>query len=316
MKKYFLIGMVGLMGFGELAAQEAENMYWQGYVEGEYVQMGLPKGGVLQSLLVQRGDQIKAGDLLFKLEQGREAAIRLQAEAGLEQAEATLNNLLKGSRDPEIRAIEAQLEQANASLDLSKINLERQKELRKTGASSERNFDNAVANNNFSLAQVSEIEAQLEIAKLEARGDEILAAQAEVKRASAQIAEADWNLWQRQANAPANSLVFDTYYRVGEFVPGGRPVLSLLPPENIKVRFFVKETELGALQHGQVVSINCDGCQQGLRANVTYISPEAEFTPPIIYSEDVRDKLVFMVEAILEDKSIRLNPGQPVDVRK
>jgi HlyD family secretion protein len=105
-------------------------------------------------------------------------------------------------------------------------------------------------------------------------------------------------------------------YREGEWVQAGSPVVCMLPPENVKVRFFVPETLVGSISLGQYVVLHCDGCQAVIPAKVTYISIEPEYTAPIIYSNETRSKLVFMIEAHpLPDKASGLHPGQPIEVR-
>jgi HlyD family secretion protein len=109
--------------------------------------------------------------------------------------------------------------------------------------------------------------------------------------------------------------VYDTLFRVGEWVQAGSPVVQMLPPQNVKVRFFVPETVVGALQPGRVLKIHCDGCAADVTAKITYISTQAEFTPPVIYSNERRSKLVYMIEAhpAVADAD-KLRPGQPVTV--
>jgi HlyD family secretion protein len=101
------------------------------------------------------------------------------------------------------------------------------------------------------------------------------------------------------------------FFQQGEWAPANQPILSLLPDERIKLRFFVPETQLSAYRTGAVVHFACDGCARGLTAQINYIAPRPEFTPPVIYSREARDRLVYLVEA---RPSVRLNPGQPVDV--
>jgi HlyD family secretion protein len=111
-------------------------------------------------------------------------------------------------------------------------------------------------------------------------------------------------------------LIFDTLYRAGEWVPAGRPVLALLPPPNIKVRAFVSEARIGQIHPGDRVAILVDGVRDPFIGTVSFISPQAEYTPPVIYSQESRSKLVFMIEAIFDEQtSAKLHPGQPVDVR-
>jgi HlyD family secretion protein len=165
-------------------------------------------------------------------------------------------------------------------------------------------------------AQVAQLKASLQTAKLSTgRPEEIRAAQADADAARQALAQSDWRLSQRAIAAPQAGRVNDTYYVVGDFVPAGSPVVSLLPPGNVKIRFFVPEPELGRLRPGQPVSFACDACGGPLKATVAFISDRAEFTPPVLYTKDNRAKLVFLVEAKpAADIAARLNPGQPVDV--
>jgi HlyD family secretion protein len=142
-----------------------------------------------------------------------------------------------------------------------------------------------------------------------------LQAQANLKNAQAALSQAQWIHQQKTIIAPVSALVFDTYYLPGELVPAGYPVLSLLAPADVKIIFYINETQLSKLKLGQAVQISCDHCQQILVAKITFISPQAEYTPPVIYSNDVRAKLVYRIEARpdLADAQ-KLHPGQPVDV--
>jgi HlyD family secretion protein len=134
-----------------------------------------------------------------------------------------------------------------------------------------------------------------------------------VTAARAQLAQAEWRLDQMSQAAPQGGIVVDTLYRPGEWIAAGAPVVSLLPPENVKVRFFVPEPRLGAIGIGDEVHIGCDACAAGLTATISYVSPDAEYTPPVIYSREMRAKLVYLVEARPRQPTA-LRPGQPVDV--
>ncbi|MGH6920001.1 MAG: HlyD family secretion protein, partial [Geminicoccaceae bacterium] len=129
----------------------------------------------------------------------------------------------------------------------------------------------------------------------------------------AQLAQAEWRLDELAQAAPQAGLVVDTLYRPGEWVAAGAPVVSLLPPENVKVRFFVPEPRLGAIAVGDEVEVRCDACPPDLAAEISFIAPEAEYTPPVIYSREMRAKLVYLVEAKPRQPDA-LRPGQPVDV--
>ena len=289
---------------------------YQGYAEGEYVRVALPFAGSLELLQVQRGAQVQAGDSLFALERENEAAARREAAERLRTAQAQLANLQKGRRPTEIAAIRAQIEQAETALKLSRAQLERAEQLMARNFISGERLDEARTAYERDRAQLARLKADLATAQLAAREDEIRAARAAVAAAQAALEQADWKLAQKAATAPVAGLVADTFYVKGEWVAAGAPVVSLLPPQNIKMRFFVPEPQLGALRVGQEVSASCDGCAAPVAARISFISPQAEFTPPVIYSKDNRARLVFLVEARpAPQDAVRLHPGQPLEVR-
>lgn len=293
---------------------------FQGYAEGEFVLVAAPAAGKLEKRWVSRGQEVEAGAPLFTLEQENEKAARREAEERVRNAEARLANIAAGRRKPEIDAIQAQEAQAAAARELSRRQLKQQEDLFAKNYISASSMDAARANYERDIARVAETEAQIRLARMAiGRDKEIAAAQAEVAAARAVLAQSDWRLAQRAvgvpAAAPAKTLVHDTFYSEGEWVAAGNPVVSLLPPGNLKLRFFVPETAVGGLKIGQAVRAACDGCNAAISAKITYISRQAEFTPPVIYSREQRAKLVFLVEAKPElADAVRLKPGQPLDV--
>jgi HlyD family secretion protein len=287
----------------------------QGYVEGEYVRVAAPFAGTLVQLDAQRGASIEPGAPLFALEAESEDAARREAEERLRRAEAQVDNLKKPRRDTEIDAVRAQLAQTQAVAANSERELARQADLASKGFVSQQRVDEARAERDRDRARVAELQAQLGTARLGARPDEIRAAEAEARAAREALKQADWKLRQKTVAATVAGTVTDTLFARGEFVPAGAPVVSMLPPANVKVRFFVPESRLGAVKIGQKVSLACDGCPAAVAGAVTYIAPQAEFTPPVIYSKESRAKLVFLVEARPQPAdAAKLHPGQPVDV--
>ena len=289
---------------------------YQGYVEGEYVLVASPYAGSLQSLNVARGQAIEIGAALFALEQGNEFAEKHEADEKLRAAQAKLENLRKGQRVPELDALTAEAAQAEAARKLSASQLTRSQELFASGFISSAGLDEAKANVARDRARAEQAQAQIRVAKQSVgRVGELAGAQAEIDAARAVVAQADWKLAQKAQRAPQAGLVQDTFFVQGEWVPAGKPVVSLLPPANIKVRFFVPETLIGQLHTGQGVKVSCDGCGAPIAATISYISPKSEFTPPMIYSKESRAKLVFMIEAVPgAAEATKLKPGQPVDV--
>ncbi|MCE9521243.1 MAG: HlyD family efflux transporter periplasmic adaptor subunit [Alphaproteobacteria bacterium] len=297
-----------LAGCQKQSAQTAN-----GYAEGEYVTVAAPEGGWLTQVLVTRGAQIKVGDALFVLDAETQTAQRDQALAQLNQAQAQLADAKKGRRSDEIAAIEAALAQARASLALAETDLRRTQDLNGKGFASQAALDAKRAQRDVTASQVKQSEANLAQARKGARQDEIAAADANVASAKAALERAAYALSQRRILSKVDGRIEDVLRRTGEFVSPGGAVVSLLPPGNTKIRFFVPEAARASLNIGREVGVRCDGCGEGLKARVTFIASDAEFTPPVIYSVGSREKLVWMVEAV-PTRAGRLSPGQPVDV--
>ena len=288
----------------------------QGYAEGEFVLVAAPNSGTLRKLHVRRGQQVEPGAILFELDRISEEAGRNEAAGRLRNAEQRLANLRTGRRPAEIDTTTAQTEQARASRELSRLQLKQQEKLFDAGFISRAQLDIARANFDRDMSRVGETEAAGRVALQSlGREAEIRAAQAEVDAARAALAQAAWRQSQREGIAPAAAMVQDTFFVEGEWVPAGRPVANLLPPQNLKLRFFVPEAQLGSIAIGQRVSAACDGCAAPIAATISYISRQAEYTPPVLYNRDSRTKLVFMVEARpAPGDALRLRPGQPLDV--
>jgi HlyD family secretion protein len=222
---------------------------FQGYVEGEFVYVASPLAGQLETLSVQRGQQVTTGQPLFALDETAEKAAR---------------------------------EQIKAALVLSEAELARQEKLFHTGVAAPQDLDRARS-----------------------------ARDQDKKR----LDQTDWSFDQKKQATPQSGLVYDTLFRQGEWVAAGKPVVVLLPPQNIKVRAFVPETRVGSIHYGDNAQVEVDGVKDLFLGKVSYISPRAEYTPPVIYSRETRAKLVFMVELVFDPQAAaNLHPGQPVEV--
>ena len=299
------------------ACDRSHPNYVQGYVEGEFVYVASPQSGALQTLAVSRGAIVKAGDPLFALEPSPEKDSLEQAQRRLSEGRANLADARKGKRESEIHSLEAQIKQARAALDYSAAELERQEKLsRVTGAGSADDLEKARAAHDQDAARVSQMEADLETAGLGARDDVVVALEANLRALEAAEARSQWELGQKRQAAPQAGVIFDTLYRQGEWVQAGRPVVALLPPQNIKVRAFVPESVVGKLHPGDRMTVQVDGVTTSITGTISFISPQAEYTPPVIYSDESRQKLVFMIEAVFDPKiAAQLHPGQPVEVQ-
>jgi HlyD family secretion protein len=287
---------------------------FQGWIEADQLFVGADEPGRLTSLGVKEGDEVKEGQPLFALQSDIQDAEITQARAALDEAKARLARVQAAQQRPEeVAVLQAQEARFKAALEQSQPEYERAQSLVERGTAPPMRLEQAKAAFERDQALLAEVRRQIAVARLKARNEDIEAAQEVVKQAKARLASAETRRAQRQVSAPADGVVQELYFRIGEVVPAGRPVVALLPPGNLKVRFFVPQADLPQLALGDIISVRCDGCADGLRAEVRFLSRQAEFTPPIIFSREERAKLVFRVEAIpLRPEMLRV--GQPVTI--
>ena len=291
---------------------------WQGYVDADFVRVSPTLTGRIVKLDVARGDQVAAGAPLFDQDDADDTAARDAAAGRVAEAQARLTDLRTRSRDTEIAQERADVADLIATRDRIAKDLARNQELLRSGAASRQTVDQQTADLASASARVQAAQAKLDqMLSPTGRQYEIAAQSGVVEQARAALTQAEWQLAQRHITAPAAGLINDTYSRPGETINAGTPVVSLLPPQNVLVRFFVPETELATFHAGDRLIIGCDACASDITATVTFISPQPEYTPPVIYSETNREKLVYLIEAHPPlDQAMQLKPGQPVDVRR
>ncbi len=297
--------------FGDDAVQDSR---FYGYVEGEYVYVAPQSSGILETLDVSRGDTITANAPLFSLDDDKQRVALVKARASLSVAEADLENESTGKRPAEIAVIEEQLRSAEAQLALAELTFKRSSELASLDFVASSKLDQDNASLDAAEASVGEQRAQLKVARLPARTAQLKAAKYQVRAAQEDVVRSEIDLAERRVAAPASGYVQQTYYLPGEYIAAGQPVVSILPPGEIKFLFYVGEPQRAGLEIGTPVLIGCDGCKEPVRARISYLSSSAEFTPPVIYSLEDRSKLVFRAEALPVGET-KLLPGQPIDVR-
>ncbi len=313
-----LIAAAGGAGYWYLDQRvpDAKPATYQGYVDGNLLQVGPEISGRIVLLSVDEGSMVRPGDMLIKLDDTMQQAQVELAAARLEEARARLRLAQAQRRRPEeIRILEAAVKQAEAALEVSKSEYERVKRLYEQRVVPKARLDVAKGALDRDKARLEEARRQLETARLPARAQEINAAWASVRAAEAQLREAKTQLLYTRVEAPAGGMVQEVYFRPGEIVRAGQPVLSILPPGYLKIRFYVPEPERPRFHQGDTVAVSCDGCPEGIRARITFISREVEYTPPVIFSPEERAKLVFRMEARPIGNRTELGLGQPVDVR-
>ena len=282
-----------------------------GYVEGEPLYLAAPVSGAVAEIRVQRGDRVKAGDRLFVVDPKQLTAQRAQAQAEVGAAEAQAQDARKGLRPLELAVYDANIAAAEARARDAAADMRRVQPLVRKGIYAPARLDDVRAALQTANAQLVAARRQRDAAALGAREGQVQAADSRVAQALAGLSAADARLSDLAPVAPSDARVEEVFFQQGEWASANQPILSLLPDDRIKLRFFVPERNLSAYRIGATVRFACDGCAKGMTAKITFVSPRPEFTPPVIYSREARDRLVYMVEA---RPSARLNPGQPVDV--
>jgi HlyD family secretion protein len=315
--------LVAITAIAAAAAGIAAYYWWQapqgaaafhGWVEADLLFVGADEPGRITTLAVKEGEAVRHGQALFSLQSDIQDAEWQQARAALDEAKARLAKAEAAQQRPEeVAVLEAQEARYKAAIEQSRPDYERAQRLTTQGVSPATRLEQAKAAFERDQAQLVEIKRQIEVARLKSRTEDIEAAREVVKQAKARVASAETRRQQRSVAAPADGVVQEIYFREGEIASAGRPVVSLLPPGNLKLRFFVPQGILPQIAVGDEVLVHCDGCASDIRARVRFLSRQAEFTPPVIFSSEERAKLVFRVEAIPAQPDL-LRVGQPVSI--
>ncbi len=307
----WLFGLIAIVipGFGTEQAPQ-----FNGYVEARYVYAASTTAGPIETISVREGDRVLEGDLLFRLRAEQQIALLQGAEARVAAAEAGLKNLTTGGREDEVDVVRASLQKAQADLSLARETSVRSGKLFAEGLIAQSKYDQDRATLASAEAAVKQLAAQLKVAELPARDEQQLQAEANLAAAQADAEKANADLADRTITAPAAGRIERVFFDAGEIVASGTPVISILPEGALKVKFYVPEPVRASFALGDKVAVSCDGCPDGLTATLSYFASDPQFTPPVIYSRDERQRLSFLIEATMDDAS--LHPGQPVTVER
>lgn len=312
MNKRYLLLLASLFFFSGCSSDET---VVQGYIEGDLIYQSSSQSGTLQALAVHRGQTVKTGDLLFTLDPYPQSLQFEQAQAELASAEATLHDMELGLRPDEIKEIEADIASTKAAINYYQKEVKRYENLSQLNYAPKSAYDEKYYQYHQNKAQLERLQASLDLAHLGNR-EYVIAAQKELIEANQKnVASMGWNVSQKTISSAGDGIIVDTYYKPGEWVNAGQAVTSLQTPENVFIIFFVGEAQLAQVHIGDTVMVKRDNDQKSVPATVTYISSEAEYTPPVIYSESMRKKLVYEIRASFNnDIALQFHPGQPVDV--
>lgn len=315
MKGLLRLALVTTLQLALTACFQEPHNHLNGYVETQPVRLSAPVSGRLLGLGAREGETLAAGQNAFTLEADSEQMALAEATARVAQAKAQHQDLLSGKRTEELDMYQAAILAAEANLRASEAELKRQSELKASGFVSASTLDVLKARRDADAAQLAQAQSQLAAARLAGRSDAITAADANATALSQAQQQRRWLLDQKTVTAMSSGRVEQVYYRIGEWVPAGSPVMSVIDNAAIKVRFFVPQNRLPAFAAGNRVHLRCDGCNNPVPAIISFVAKEAEFTPPVMYNNENRNKLVWMAEARPDAAYLsELRPGQPVDV--
>ena len=303
--------MLPLAGCGDRGGDQ-----FTGYMEAQLLLVGAERGGRINGLAVAEGGRVAAGQPLFAIDDLETRAETDQAAAGVVEARAVLADARAPLQRPaDLSVLDQAVRQAEAIARLSERDYRRANAIAARGFLSKADLDAARAARDRDLAALGAARDRIAQGRQASRGAQIEAAEAALARASAAERRAATGLAKFNVVAPAAGSVEQVYFRTGEVVAVGQPVVALLPPERLKVRFFVPEPRLAEARIGRIVSVACDACPAGLTARIAFVSRDAEFTPPVILARGDRDRLVYLVDAVPLGDTGRLTAGQPIDVR-
>lgn len=289
---------------------------YQGYIDGDLTYIASPFSGDLENLSYKEGDWVKSGDLLIQLELEPQQSQFQQANYELQSAQKTLDNITKGERETVVSGIEAEIAKAKSELALAEVRMQRAKTLYDKNLTEKDKLDEATTEFNTKSDTLRQLQAKLQEAKLGERIDVIAAQEARVKSAQAKVDELTWALNAKQLKAPDEGYIQDIFYHQGEFVPASKSILSLLTPYHQYVIFFVPLEKINGFTLQSKVDITCAGCAQSYQANISYIAPNVEYTPPVIFSREHHDKYVYRLHAALSKDDVKhFRLGQPVYVK-
>jgi HlyD family secretion protein len=311
----FFLNLVMAAALGACGGSDGhKNGVYQGYLEGRFLGVASPQEGQLMELKVRRGDWVEAGAPLFVLDPKPEVDQLREENQRVASDQAKVDDMSKGLRDTELKALDDQLQADRAQLEQANAEWQRNQQLQPGNFVSQNDVDRLRYLTEQYTAEADRDANQLATGKLGSRADQINQAVADLAADEAVRDQTQWMLDQKTQTAPQAGYVQDTLYRVGERVAAQQAVVVLLPVAEVRARFYIPETEINQVKLGQQVTVKLDG-RGPVKARISFISTEVEYTPPVIYSDSQNFKYVFLAEADFDPAVAKeLHVGQPAEV--
>lgn len=287
---------------------------YQGYVASTKTYLSSSFSGRMQKFLVKKGDKVEKNDLLYVLDPEPQIFTLNETKALYRQGISNLEDLKKPKREPALDAIKAKITQIESQITLAELRVKRNQTLYDKKVLAKDSLDASIENLHQLEAHKKQTQADLELAKLGARSDVINAQSANVRSLESKIKSLEWIISEKKGYAPDNAYVYDTYFVVGEIVNKTQPVIALINPKNIYLEFYIPFQEIKSLHIGDKAFYAYMGDKAKHVAKITYIAQEAEYVPPLVYSSDNMDKLVFKVKAVPVKQDVDLISGLPVTI--
>lgn len=305
--------LVILCGLGLVSCKAKPTLHFSGYTDTLYVYLSAPSTGYLNKKYVERGQVVKRKQWLCRLSQSPDLETYKANYWTMNQAKRLWYDARLPRRRPEILAIDNQIQQTKTSMDKVENHLNRLLKLEKKQFVDADTLDNQ----SKTLKELSFLEKQyqenLKLAKMGARTQQIKAQYAAFRAAKAKLKESQWYLSHKLIQAPNDGYVYDTFYNQGELVPAQKPVLVMVVPDNNYIEFFVSAKDVTKLTLNMPISYQFYGQSKIYQAAINYISATVEYMPPVLYTPDYQEELVFRVRAKPKDCQ-NFILGQPVEV--
>jgi HlyD family secretion protein len=287
-----------------------------GNIETTEVDVGFKIAGRVMAVTVQEGDRVEKGQVLGRLD---DEDLRQRLEVGkatLRSGTARLEKLLAGSRPEELGEAEANLRQAEFDLENKQKHYERIKSLFERGVIPREALDNAEAGFKIARASAQKAREGYQLVKVGPRKEDIEDARAQVEQARASLRLAETQLGYTVLRSPISGVVLVKSGEIGEVVNPGTPILTLAEIENVWLKAYISETDLGRVKWGQEVSVTTDTRpEKTYHGKISFISSQAEFTPKQIQTEKERVTLVYRIKIDIPNPDRELKPGMPADGR-